>query len=232
MMKGMHLLFFAVTCVLLPPPLASFSTLTLSKQGFGQTSTRYYSELHALVADSETDDDARRQIFRQLPLLVSLLPITTPTTLTAANAAVMDPQLNSVFKEGKQLSMAEAEARLKEGRKSIQYLLDHYDEISQGGGDNVRRYLGTVGTTSGMFGIGKVMTVLSDKADDFVEYTELSNEVIKSINQADGSAYMAIFVTTSTSQTPPSKYFGDAKIEIKRCIKALDELAALIDVKL
>jgi len=230
-MKGMHLLFFAATCCLLPQLIASFSDLTRAKQ---RTATRYYS----LVKDCEFDDDGRRQIFRQvathlsLPLVISLLPFTPTTLTTAAHAAVMDPKQNFVFKEGKQLSMSEAESRLKEGRKSIQYLLDHYDEICQGGGDNVRRYLGTVGTSSGMFGIQKVMNVLSDKADDFVEYTELSNEVIKSINQADGSAYMAIFVTTSTSQTPPSKYFGDAKIEIKRCIKALDELAALIDVKL
>jgi len=137
----------------------------------------------------------------------------------------------TVFKVGQPLTMEEALERLKEGRKSAQYLLDNYDEISQGGGDNVRRYLGTVGVTSGLFGISKVMSTLSERADDFVEYTELSNEVLKSIQQADGSAYMAIFVTTSTSQTPPSKYFEDSKIELKRCIKALDELATLIDVK-
>ena len=145
----------------------------------------------------------------------------------------MDPSTNSnVFKEGKALTEEEAVIRLREGRKSAQYLLDHYDQICERGGDEVRRYAGTVGTSSGLFGIGKVMTALADRADDFVEYTELSNEVLKSLQQVDGSAYMAIFVTTSTSQTPPSKYFADAKIEVKRAIKALDDLAALIDVQL
>ena len=61
--------------------------------------------------------------------------------------------------------------------------------------------------------------------------TELSREVEQNIEQADGSAYMAIFVTTSTSYTPPEKYFNDAKIEIERCRKNMDELAAMINIK-
>lgn len=71
---------------------------------------------------------------------------------------------------------------------------------------NSRRYLGTVGTTSGLFGIQKAMKTLSVKADDIVEYFELSTEIEKQIEQADSSAYMAIFTTTSTSGVPPEKY--------------------------
>lgn len=138
----------------------------------------------------------------------------------------------NVFAVGKALTLPEAETRFREGRKSVQYLLDNFDSIAERGGDEVRRYLGTVGTTSGLFGISKVMKVLMERADDVVEYTETMNEVDKSIQQADGSAYMAIFVTTSTSYTPPAKYFGDAKVEVERCIKAMDELAAMIDLKL
>jgi hypothetical protein len=156
--------------------------------------------------------------------------LTLAIPIRGCRAVVME-NTQTVFKAGQPLTMDEAVERLKKGRKDIQYLLDHYDEVCAGGGDNVRRYLGTVGITSGLFGISKVMNTLSERADDFVEFTEVANEVNKSIQLADGSAYMAIFVTTSTSQTPPSKYFGDAKIEIKRCIKALDELAALVDVK-
>jgi hypothetical protein len=153
-----------------------------------------------------------------------------PLVAVVANAVVME-STQPVFKAGKPLTVEEALERLKEGRKSAQYLLENYETICEGGGDNVRRYLGTVGVTSGLFGIGKVMSSLAEQADDFVEYTEVSDEVLKSIQQADGSAYMAIFVATSTSQTPPSKYFEDAKIELKRCIKGLDELALLIHVK-
>ena len=177
------------------------------------------------------DDDSIHDNGRRRALIHAVVQLSLPLIPTLANAAVMDPSSNKVFKEGKTLTEEEAVARLREGRKSAQYLLDHYDEICAGGGDNVRRYVGTVGTSSGLFAIGKVMTALADRADDFVEYTELSNEVLKSIQQVDGSAYMAIFVTTSTSQTPPEKYFNDAKIELKRTIKALDDLAALIDAK-
>jgi len=121
-----------------------------------------------------------------------------------------------------------AKSRIKEAKKSLEYLLEHFDEISGVGGDNVRRYLGTVGTTSGMYGITKVMKVLQNEASDIVEYTETMNEVNACINGADGSAYMAIFVKSSTSQTPPQKYFDDAKIETKRALESLNDLSKMI----
>lgn len=79
-----------------------------------------------------------------------------------------------------------------------------------------------------MYGIGKVMKVLQEDATDVVEFTETMNEVNACINGADGSAYMAIFVTSSTSQTPPEKYFDDAKVEVKRLQKALEDLEKLV----
>ena len=75
----------------------------------------------------------------------------------------------------------------------------------------------------GLFSILLTSCALSD--------TELSREIEQNIEQADGSAYMAIFVTTSTSYTPPEKYFNDAKVEIERCEKNMDELAAMINIK-
>ena len=124
----------------------------------------------------------------------------------------------------------EAIERLRAGRRTAQYLLDNYSEICDGGGDNVRRYLGTVGTTSGLLNVGKTLAALRDRADDIVEYTETADEVEKCIQQADGSAYMAIFVTTSTSYDPPSKYFDQGKVEVKRLVVALDKVAGLINV--
>ena len=165
--------------------------------------------------------DALRHLFVASVMVLSKSP--------DANAA-MENAANPFEKVGK-LTMEEAEDRLRLARKSAQYLLDNYDEICEGGGDNVRRYLGTVGTTSGLFGIQKVLKTLTEKADDIVEYTETSAEIEKCIQQADGSAYMAIFVTTSTSYTPPAKYFGDAKVEIKRLISALDQLAELVGIR-
>lgn len=136
------------------------------------------------------------------------------------------------FERVARLTEDQAEERLRAGRQSIQYLLDHFDEIvAAGGGDNVRRYLGTVGMTSGLVQIDKTLQALEDRADDFVEYTETRNDVVQAIQQADGSAYMAIFVSTSPSETPPEKYFNDSKIEVRNCIKAMDRLAELIDFK-
>ena len=134
----------------------------------------------------------------------------------------------------KPITPEEAESKFIEGYKTLCYLIDHYPEICEGGGDNVRRYLGTIVSTppSGLVGIAKTMKALEDKADDFIEYTELADEIVKTINQADGSSYMAIFVTTSTSYTPPQKYFNDGLIEIKRCKKSMEELAKMIDIKL
>eukprot|EP00804_Cyclotella_cryptica_P018294 CCRYP_017674-RA/>CCRYP_017674-RA protein AED:0.02 eAED:0.02 QI:175/1/1/1/1/1/2/1281/275 len=144
-------------------------------------------------------------------------------------ASVLSTSINSVGTLAP-ISREEAEQRFRTGRESLQYLLDHYDKICEGGGDNVRRYLGTVGV-NGLFGIGKALRVLGEDVDDIVEYTELVTEIERSIQQADGSAYMAIFTVTSTSGVPSAKYFNDAKIEIERCAKSMDDLAAMIGLK-
>jgi len=41
-----------------------------------------------------------------------------------------------------------------------------------------------VGTLSGLYGIAKVMNTLADKANDFVEYAEISNEILKTIKKS------------------------------------------------
>jgi hypothetical protein len=173
------------------------------------------------------DGNCSRRSFLGSAVTLAGFLVANPST----SQAVMDPSKNT---KGtlKNLSMEEAEERFRAGRASVDYLLNNYDQICEGGGDNVRRYLGTVGTQSGLFGISKAMKTLADKADDIVEYTELSREIEQCIEQADGSAYMAIFVTSSTSYTPPEKYFADAKIEVKRLAKAMDDLAAILGISL
>lgn len=99
-----------------------------------------------IIEEHLTQDSARRHAMAIISAQLSF-----PIPLLTAQAAVLETS-QTVFKAGQALSIADAEARLKEGRKSAQSLLDHYNEICEGGGDNVRRYLGTVGTTSGLFG--------------------------------------------------------------------------------
>jgi hypothetical protein len=137
----------------------------------------------------------------------------------------------TTFEVGKGLSVEEAKARFKEGQESLDYLLAHYDEICEGGGDNVRRYLGTVGTTSGLYGIAKVMKTMQPEADDIVEYTEMMNEINASLVGADGSAYMAIFTESSTSGVPKEKYYNDAKIDVKRAIGSMQEIAKQMSIR-
>jgi hypothetical protein len=157
-----------------------------------------------------------------------------PTLPPVAHAVVMDPNVQKVFEVGKDLTTEQAVLRFQEGEQSLRYLVDHYDEICEGGGDNVRRYLGTVGVGSGLYGIGKVLKVLQrsgDLVDDVVEFSDLSEELIAAINQADGSAYMAIFTTFSSSSTPPKKYFDDSKVEAKAALRIMDELSKQLKLR-
>ena len=202
-------------------PVASF-VLPLTKQMLQKSKSSVggsnIPEMEQSISAQEGQDDLGRR--KALFGMAALLTGGTPAMKAVA-----------AIEKVTQLTEAEVEERLRAGRKSIQYLLDHYDEICQGGGDNVRRYLGTVGFTSGLVQIDRTLKALAERADDFVDFTETQNEVVQSIQQADGSAYMAIFVTTSPSETPPEKYFNDAKIEVKNCIKAMDHIAELIDIK-
>lgn len=77
---------------------------------------------------------------------------------------------NSSIKVGKikDLTQEEAEQRFRDGRKSLDFLINNYKEICDVH-HHVRRYLGTVGTSSGLFGISKAMKALSERADDIVE---------------------------------------------------------------
>lgn len=168
-----------------------------------------------LAAFSCSPADSLQCISRRCALLA------LPTFPVAAHAAADGP----VFDFSKPLSTDIALDRFQRGRQSLNYLLENYDEIVLGGGDNVRRYLGTVGTTSGLWGISKVLKRLRDEADDIVEFTDLENEVESAILAADGAAYMAIFVTTSSSSVPPQRYFEDARREAKVAKKFMDKVA-------
>eukprot|EP00531_Pseudo-nitzschia_arenysensis_P010996 CAMPEP_0116135228 /NCGR_PEP_ID=MMETSP0329-20121206/11080_1 /TAXON_ID=697910 /ORGANISM="Pseudo-nitzschia arenysensis, Strain B593" /LENGTH=216 /DNA_ID=CAMNT_0003630017 /DNA_START=105 /DNA_END=755 /DNA_ORIENTATION=+ len=170
----------------------------------------------------------RRDFLRGAVGLVAASATIQSMPMTAIAAMKSD---QTVFTPGKDLTVDEAKARFQVGQTSLDYLLKNYDEICEGGGDNIRRYLGTVGTTSGLYGIAKVMKTLQEEADDIVEYTETMNEVNAALVGADGSAYMAIFTESSTSGVPPKKYFDDAKIEVKRAIASMQEIAKQLNIK-
>jgi hypothetical protein len=137
-----------------------------------------------------------------------------------------------VFKSGEAMDIEEAKARFLKAEKDLQYLVDHYDDVvKSGGGDNVRRYLGTVGLTSAMYGIMKVMKDLQPEALDIVEYTEAMDEFDSSLRAADTACYSANFVEYSAAKTKPEKFFKDALIESKRMLNSMDAMASELNLK-
>jgi len=150
-----------------------------------------------------------------------------------ANAAVVENSpSNKIFAAGQALDVDQAKERFVLARQSLRYLIDNFDDVvKNGGGDNVRRYLGTVGTTSGLYGITKVMKALQEEADDVVEYTENMSEFDYALRAADTAAYSANFVEYSAAKTKPEQFFRDAKRETEQMQRCIDAMASEIGMK-
>lgn len=130
-----------------------------------------------------------------------------------------------VFKVGEKLSTEEAKARFVEAMAEVDDLIANYSEISKGGGDSVRRYLGTVGVEKKMYGITKVLKELREEADDVVEYTEASNEFEAYLYQAEGAAYQSLFVEHSSAKGTPESFLATAKKDVVNMRKFMGDLA-------
>mmetsp|Transcript_13041 Transcript_13041/g.26632 ORF Transcript_13041/g.26632 Transcript_13041/m.26632 type:complete len:207 (+) Transcript_13041:48-668(+) len=118
----------------------------------------------------------------------------------------------------------EARERLKEASKTISTLLSTYDTITQGSGDNIRRYLGTVGTSSPLYGLKPSLKYLQEYANDVVEYTEAMEEYDRCLNGADGQAYSSMFVEFSAAKGKQEDYYREAKREIQGMQTAMDNM--------
>lgn len=158
----------------------------------------------------------RRKFLQFVPCLLFEWP-------QVSNAAMENKQ--TVFKVGESLTTEEAKVRFQEARESLNSLIKNYDVISADGGDNVRRYLGTVGTTSGLYGIQKVLRTLQEEANDIVEYTENMSDFEYYLSAADTAAYSAIFVEFSAAKTKPEKFFADAKKDVQQMRACMDRMA-------
>ena len=149
-----------------------------------------------------------------------------------AAATLMDATQDEAktFSPGTKLSVEDGKKRFSLARKEVQYLLDNYDEICQGGGDAVRRYLGTVGVASNMYGITKVVKDLRDEAEDLVEFTETANEFEAFLFQADGAAYQSLFVEHSSAKGTPASFLATAKKDIFSMQAYMDDLARQLNL--
>eukprot|EP00586_Coscinodiscus_wailesii_P018949 CAMPEP_0172517294 /NCGR_PEP_ID=MMETSP1066-20121228/283832_1 /TAXON_ID=671091 /ORGANISM="Coscinodiscus wailesii, Strain CCMP2513" /LENGTH=141 /DNA_ID=CAMNT_0013299219 /DNA_START=19 /DNA_END=444 /DNA_ORIENTATION=+ len=136
----------------------------------------------------------------------------------------MTPQ-STPFTTGQTLTSAEALERFKLARSDLQYLITNYASITPQGGDNVRRYLGTVGTTSGLYGISKVLKALQEESEDIVEYTEAMNDFESFLSAADTACYSANFVEFSAAKTKPETFFENAFLELGLMKGAMEKMA-------
>lgn len=154
------------------------------------------------------------------------------TSPPAAWSTLMDKNMSQTktFKIGENLAPEEAKARFSEARKEVDELIANYSEISKGGGDNVRRYLGTVGVEKKMYGITKVVKGLREEADDIVEYTECANEFEAYLYQAEGAAYQSLFVEHSSSKGTPESFLATAKNDVLSMKKYMDVLAEQLNL--
>ena len=121
--------------------------------------------------------------------------------------------------------------------KALDELSTNWDRIATDG-DNVRRYLGTVGVTSPLFKIrGGLKGVLkaTDLPDAFdaVAFAEASEAFLNDLQDAEGDAYGAQFADYSTSvgsggQSPSATMLGKARKDVERAQRSYAELLRLL----
>ena len=160
------------------------------------------------------------------------LLISSASTIQPAAATLMDATQDEAktFSPGTKLSVEEGKQRFSAARKDVQYLLENYDTICEGGGDAVRRYLGTVGVSSNMYGITKVVKDLRDEAEDLVEFTECANEFEAYLYQAEGAAYQSLFVEHSSAKGTPATFLATAKKDVVSMQRYMDDLAKQLNL--
>lgn len=203
--------------------LSPIRAFTIDAFAASQTSTGVTGIEYHKVASAELDtlSYTRRKLLALIPM--TIVPFTQVKT---ANSVVMEHRKEMVFEVGVALGGDEAKRRFREARTILNFLIDNYDAVSKEGGDNVRRYLGTVGTTSALYGITKVMKELQGEAKDIVEYTENMEDFEYYLRAADTAVYSANFVEFSAASTKPEKFFADAKSDCITMRLYLDKMAA------
>lgn len=212
-----------------------YNSIVSSRTGFFIFPERSNSQLTAHQDISVATWSRREWVAIPSSLVVSVfLTDTLLNSNKAANAVVMDNSSDQAraFTAGEKLGKEAAIARFQRARGDLDYLVHNFDTIvSNGGGDNVRRYLGTVGVTSGLYGITKVLKELQEEADDIVTFTESMNDFDYYLRSADTACYSANFVEFSAAKTKPEKFFEDAKRDTQNMKVTLDRMASELRIQ-
>jgi hypothetical protein len=100
--------------------------------------------------------------------------------------------------------------------------------VAQGGGDSIRREIGTVGTASPLFQIDKALRVLREEADDLIDFTDQTEEFQLALSRADSMAYSANFAGGAGKPTPPAVYLEKSRMEVIELQTIAKSLTALL----
>lgn len=124
----------------------------------------------------------------------------------------MDPSVK------KASTPAAAKAQIAAGYAELGKLLDDFDAVSSaGGGDGVRRVLGTVGTDSPVYLIEPAFRLLFEADESLpMEYIERVESLMQNLSSADSEAYSAIFIEFSSAKGKPADYFKRSKAAVVR----------------
>ena len=128
------------------------------------------------------------------------------------------------------MNASDGKIRFALARKEIQHLLENYDEIKKGGGDEVRRWLGTVGVDHPTYGITRVIKDLRETVEDIVEYQEAADSFEAYLFQAEGAAYQSLFVEHSSAKGTPESFLATAKKDVVEMNKYMNELAGFLGI--
>ena len=160
-------------------------------------------------------------VYTAAPAAVTSAPAavtSAPATTSSEPAAAVQQSTTSTGND--ELINVHADILLGTGGQSNVYLgklLERMDEITAAeGGDGVRRYLGTVGTTSPVFGIQKVFLKLADVIEpkDPELYFETLERMVTKSSDADAEAYAANCVTFSSAKGKPEDFYARAAKQV------------------
>ncbi|CAK9040986.1 Novobiocin biosynthesis protein H [Durusdinium trenchii] len=105
---------------------------------------------------------------------------------------------------------------------------DNFKKIAAGGGDNIRREVGTVGMTSPLFDVDKAFKALAEEAEDPEAYVEVLERFLKALTNADADAYSSIFSMNSAAATSPQVYINKAFEELEIAKTNAKELTRML----
>ena len=127
------------------------------------------------------------------------------------------------------------QARFQSGLAQLKKLDSEWDIVSKGGGDNIRRYLGTVYTpptcTSPLCSYSNFLTKYAQAHLDDLDlglYEEASGELVTALNQADFLAYSSIFSEYGNGGGGKN-YIAESHTQVRKAIDALEHVLDIIE---